>query len=96
VPPWKELIGGTANSPILDHSPNTHSSLAGERCVTAVGTRITMRNFNPHRMQRALALFGGTGREVTLECGSVVKVVKEPSVYRGGGSGMILRQGCHM
>jgi hypothetical protein len=55
-----------------------------------------MRDFNPYRMQRALALFGGTGREVVLERESVVKVVKEPSVYRGGGSGMILRQGCHM
>jgi hypothetical protein len=57
-----------------------------------------MRDFNPYRVQRALVLFGGTGREVMSECGNVVKVVKEPSVYRGGasGSGMILRQGCHI
>jgi hypothetical protein len=43
-----------------------------------------MRDFNPYRVQRALALFGGMGREVMLECGSVIKVVKETSVYRGG------------
>jgi len=31
-----------------------------------------------------LKLFGGAEKEVTLECGSVVKVVKEKLVYRGG------------
>jgi len=46
--------------------------------------RITIRDYNPYRVGRALALLGGAGREVTLENGSVVKVVKEPSVYRGG------------
>ena len=47
-------------------------------------TRITIRDYNPYRVGRALALLGGAGREVTLESNSVVKVVKEPSVYRGG------------
>jgi hypothetical protein len=32
-----------------------------------------MRDFNPYRVQRTLALSGGEGREVKLECGSVVK-----------------------
>jgi hypothetical protein len=36
------------------------------------------------RVRRALKLFGGTKKEVSLECGSVVKVVKEKLVYRGG------------
>jgi hypothetical protein len=31
-----------------------------------------------------LALLGGAGREVRLDNGSLVKVFKEPSVYRGG------------
>ena len=46
--------------------------------------RITIRDYNPYRdrLRRALALLGGAGREVTLENGSMVKVVKEPSVYR--------------
>ena len=36
-------------------------------------------------MRNAQALTGGKGgREVTLECGSVVKVVNGTSVYRGG------------
>lgn len=52
--------------------------------MTALGTRIMMRDFKPYRVQRTLALSGGEGREIMLECGSVVKVVKEPSVYRGG------------
>jgi hypothetical protein len=63
------------------------SSLTGERRVTALAlqrTRIVMRDYNPYRVQRALALLGGAGREVMLECGSFVKVVKEPSVYCGG------------
>ena len=47
-------------------------------------TRITIRDYNPYRVRRALGLLGGAGREVTLENGSVVKVAREPSVYRGG------------
>jgi hypothetical protein len=43
-----------------------------------------MRDYNPFRVQRALALSGGTGREVLLECGSHVRVVKEPSVHPAG------------
>jgi hypothetical protein len=34
--PWMEW--GSANSRILDHSPNTHGSLASERCVAALST----------------------------------------------------------
>lgn len=41
-------------------------------------------DYNPFPVQPALALLGGAGREVMLECGSVVKVVKEPSVHCGG------------
>jgi len=47
-------------------------------------SRITIRDYNPYRVRRALALLGGAGSEVTLACGSVVKVVKEASVYRVG------------
>jgi hypothetical protein len=43
-----------------------------------------MRDYNPFRVQHALALLGGAGRKVMFECRSAVKVVKEPSVYRGG------------
>jgi hypothetical protein len=62
-------------------------SLAGERRVTALipeRAGIAMRAYNPFRVLRALALLGGAGREVMLECWSVVKVVKEPSVHCGG------------
>jgi hypothetical protein len=63
----------------------------GERRAT-VGqtspTRITMRDYNPFRVRRALEMLasrgGGPGKEITLESGSVVKVVKEMSSYRGG------------
>jgi hypothetical protein len=34
--PWMEW--GSANSRILDHSPNTHGSLASEGCVAALST----------------------------------------------------------
>jgi hypothetical protein len=59
-------------------------SVAGERCAMVLRTQITIRDYNPYRVGLALALVGGAGREVTLENGSVVKVVKEPSVHRGG------------
>jgi hypothetical protein len=84
--PWEEW--GPANTRILEHDSLTWGSLVGERRATVgqvLPTRITMRDYNPSRVRRALALAGGeAGREVTLECGSVVKVVKETSVYRGG------------
>jgi hypothetical protein len=77
--PWEEW--GPAHTRILEHD-----SLVGERRAT-VGqvspTRTTMRDYNPFRVRRALAL-AGAGQEVTLECGSVVKVVKDRSTYRGG------------
>jgi hypothetical protein len=86
--PWEEW--GPAHTRILEHDSLTWGSLVGERRAT-VGqvspTRITMRDYNPFRVRRALALAGGeagVGREVTLECGSVVKVVKDKSTYRGG------------
>jgi len=47
-------------------------------------SRITMRDYNSYRVRRALASLGVAGREVTLACGSMVKVVKKASVYRGG------------
>jgi hypothetical protein len=44
-----------------------------------------MRDYNPFRVRRALEVVGGeAGKEVKLECGSVIKVVEETSVYRGG------------
>src|SRR5713226_7207786 len=39
---------------------------------------------HPTLQWRALAMFGAAGREVTLACESLVKVVKETSVYHGG------------
>jgi hypothetical protein len=83
--PWEEW--GPPNTRVLEHDSLTWGSLVGERRAT-VGqlrpTRITMRDFNPFRVRRALARTGGPGKEVTLECGSVIKVVDETSVYRGG------------
>jgi len=43
-----------------------------------------MRDYNPFRVRRALARTGGPGKELELECGSVMKVVTETSTYRGG------------
>ena len=43
-----------------------------------------MQDYNPYRVGRALAMFGAAGREVTLACESLVKVVTETSVYHGG------------
>jgi hypothetical protein len=84
--PWGEW--GPANTRILEHDTLKWGSLVGERRATVgqeAPTRITMRDYNPSRVQRALVLADGeAGREVKLECGSVVKVVKETSVYRGG------------
>ena len=62
-------------------------SLCGERCVSSQSTtssHIVLRDYNPYRVGRALAMFEAAGREVTLACGSLVKVVKETSVYHGG------------
>jgi hypothetical protein len=82
---------GPVNTRILEHDSLTWGSLVGERRAT-VGqvspTRITMRDYNPFRVRRALRMLAsrgaGPGEEVKLECGSVVKVVKEMSSYRGG------------
>jgi hypothetical protein len=35
--------------------------------------RIVTRDYNPFRVQCTLALLGGAGREVMLECGSIVE-----------------------
>lgn len=82
---------GPANTRILDLDSLTWGSLVGERRATVgqvLPTRITIRDYNPFRVRRAvemLALRGvEPGKEVKLECGSVVKVVKEMSSYRGG------------
>ena len=84
--PWEKW--GPNKAHILEHdSLMCGGSLIGERRATVVPMSITIRDYNPFRVQRALELFGGAGNEVTLECGSVVKVVKEKLVYRGGVSG---------
>jgi len=82
---------GPANTRILEHDSLTWGSLVGERRATvgqALPSRITMRDYNPFRVRRALEMVtsrgAGAGQEVTLECGSVVKVVKEMTSYCGG------------
>ena len=80
--PWNEW--GPINTRIQEIDSITCGSHVGERRATALPTRITIRDYNPYRVGRALTLLGGASREVTLESGSVVKVVKESSVYRGG------------
>jgi hypothetical protein len=82
---------GPVNTRILEHDSLTWGSLVGERRATigqVLPTRITMRDYNPFRVRRALEMLAssgaGPGEEVRLECGSVVKVVKEVSTYRGG------------
>ena len=80
--PWETW--GPANSRILDHGSFTWGGLSGERHATAMTSRITMRDYNPYRVRRALALIGVAGKEITLACGSTVKVVEEAFLYRGG------------
>jgi hypothetical protein len=80
--PWDEW--GPTNTRIHESDTLTPGSQVGERRATVLPTRITIRDYNPYRVGRALVSLGGAGREVTLESGSIVKVVKEPSVYRGG------------
>ncbi len=79
--PWETW--GPANSRILEPG-SFFGALAGERRATVPMSRITIRDFNSYRVRRALALFGVAGREVSLACGSVVKVVKEASVSGAG------------
>ncbi len=79
--PWEKW--GPANSRIQDHGSSSWGGHAGERHATARLSCITVRDFNPYRLRGALALFGVDGREVPLACGSMVKVVKEASVFRG-------------
>ncbi|KAI9454182.1 hypothetical protein F5148DRAFT_445625 [Russula earlei] len=83
--PWEGW--GPANTRIVEHDSLTWGSLVGERRATVGQLRptcITMRDYNPFRVRRALERTGGTGKELTLECGSVIKVVNDTSVYRGG------------
>ena len=80
--PWKEW--GPKNTRVQESDSLTCGSHVGERRAMVLPTRITIRDYNPYRVGRALASLGGAGREVILESNSVVKVVKEPSVYRGG------------
>jgi hypothetical protein len=82
---------GPVNTRILEHDSLTWGSLVGERRATvgqATPTRITMRDFNPFRVRLALEMLAsrgaGPGEEVKLEGGSVIKVVKEMTSYRGG------------
>jgi len=79
--PWETW--GPTNSRILDRN-SLWGWLSGERCAMVLMSRITMRDYNPYRVRRALASLGVAEREVTVACGSVVKVVKEASVYHGG------------
>ena len=79
--PWDTW--GPTNSRIQEKDSFTWGGHSGERRATVLMSHITMRDYNPYRVRRALALLGVADREVTLACGSVVKVVKEPSVYRG-------------
>ena len=81
--PWEKWSPNKAH--FLEHDSFVYGgSLVGERRATLLLTSITIRDYNPFRVQRALKLLGGADKEVTLECGSVVKVVKEKLVYRGG------------
>ena len=103
---WKNW--GPDNTRILEHDSLTWGSLVGERRAT-VGqvspTQITLRDYNPFRVRRAreMVALRGAGKEVKLECGSVVKVVEEMSSYRGGEwfcddietSLFALRRNCH-
>jgi hypothetical protein len=81
--PWETW--GPTSSHILDNGLSSQGGLCGGRHATVLKSRITMRDYNPYRVRRALVMLGVTGREVTLASGSVVKVVKEASVYRGDG-----------
>ena len=82
---------GPVNTRLLQHDSLTWGALVGESRAT-VGqvspTRITMRDYNPFRVRAAVEMLAsrgaGPGKEVKLECGSVVKVVKEMSSYPGG------------
>jgi hypothetical protein len=83
---------GPVNTRTLEHDSLTWGSLVGERRATVgqvTPTRITMRDYNPFRVRRALEMLAsrgagpGPGKEVTLECGSIVKVVKKMTSYRG-------------
>jgi hypothetical protein len=80
--PWETW--GPTNSRILEGDSFARDDPFGERCATVLMSRVTVRDYNPSRVRRALALLGVAGRGVTLACGSVVKVVKEASVYHGG------------
>jgi hypothetical protein len=82
--PWEKW--GPNKTRILEHDTSfwpAGSLAAGERCAMVLQTHITIQDYNLFRVQRALKLFGGV-EEVTLESGSVVKVVKEPSVHLAG------------
>ena len=79
---------GPDNTRILEHGSLTWGSLVGERRATVgllLPMRITMRDYKPSRVRHALALAGcEAGWEVTLECGSVVKVVNDMGIPRCG------------
>jgi hypothetical protein len=83
VEPWEKWGRNTTHILELD-TFSGGSSLAGERRVTVLEAGTTIRDYNPFRVQKALKLFGAE-KEVELECGSVVKVVKEKVVYHGRG-----------
>jgi hypothetical protein len=83
--PWEEW--GPKNTRVMEHDSLTWGALVGERRATVgqmLPKRITMRDYNPFRVRRALARTGGPGIEIKLECGSVMRVVDKKSVYRKG------------
>ena len=81
--PWEKW--GPNKTRLLEHNSSLcGGSLAGERRATVLRTRIATRDYNLFRVQRALKLFGGAEKGVTLENGTVVTVVKGPSISRGG------------
>jgi hypothetical protein len=89
--PWEEW--GPKNTRVLEHDSPTWGALVGERRATVgeeLPPRITVRDYNPFRVRRALVRTGGPGNEIKLECGSVMKVVDEKSVYyKGEGEGFV-------
>ena len=83
VVPWEKW--GPNKTHILDQDLlMCDGSIVGERRATVLPAFITIRDYNAFRVQRVLKSFGGAEEGVMLESGSVVEVVKGPSVCRGG------------
>jgi hypothetical protein len=88
VVPWEEW--GPESTRILEHDSSTWGSLVGERRAT-VGqnrgvARITVRDYNPFRVEQALVRLGGPEVEVELNppSGRKTKVVTTSAVNAAG------------